>query len=242
MNPNYTIAYLFATLKSIRVNWMYMVSNLMFPVSLMFVVGILSQGRLLPYALVGGLISITAMSGVNSIAYLASLRFDFLYQDLIVTTKTTKMDYMFAHLLGELVWVVPSVVFFFILDAIYGLLTPYTFLMTLLLAGMVSISTYSMAFWMTSRVKHTRNAWPIGIILSLFLITVSPTFYPYTYLPKYILGVLSILPTTPAVVLAQGVFGLTPSVAIQWYMLPVLIIETAAYLLIAIYTTRWVEK
>ncbi len=234
--------YIYASLKSISVNWMYIVSNLMFPVSLMIVVGILSQGKLLPFALVGGLISITAMSGVNSIAYLASLRFDFLYRDLVVTTKTTKMDYMFAHLLGEFVWVVPSIAFYFILDVIYGLLTPYTFLMTLLLACMVSISSYSIAFWITSRIKHTRNAWPIGTVLSLLLITVSPTFYPYTYLPKYILDILTILPTTPAVVLAQGIFGLTPSLPIQWYMLPILFVETAAYLLIAVYTTQWVEK
>ena len=78
--------------RSIKVNWPYMVSNLAFPLSLLFVVGILSQGKLLPFALVGGLLSIIAMNGITAVSYLGSLKFDYIYQDLIMTTKTSKID------------------------------------------------------------------------------------------------------------------------------------------------------
>ncbi|MGC8479768.1 MAG: hypothetical protein ACP5M9_03840 [Candidatus Micrarchaeia archaeon] len=49
----------------------------------------------------------------------------------------------------------------------------------------------------------------------------SPTFFPYTYLPKPILLILSILPTTPAAVLEQGVIGISP---MFWYMALILVI------------------
>jgi ABC-2 type transport system permease protein len=224
--------------RSIKVNWPYMVSNLAFPLSLLFVVGILSQGKLLPFALVGGLLSIIAMNGITAVSYLGSLKFDYIYQDLIMTTKTSKIDYMFAHLLGELVWIIPSVVLYFVLDIIFSILTPYTFLMTLFLGALVSVATYSISFWFSGVVKNNRYTPAIGTVLGLLMITLPPTFYPYTYLPKSALYILTFIPTTPAVILAQGVFGIAP---MQWYMLPVLIIETLAYFLIAKYLTKWRE-
>ncbi len=238
MNLNYIVGHVVIGARSIKVNWPYMVSNLAFPLSLLFVVGILSQGKLLPFALVGGLLSIIAMNGITAVSYLGSLKFDYIYQDLIMTTKTSKIDYMFAHLLGELVWIIPSVVLYFVLDIIFSILTPYTFLMTLFLGALVSVATYSISFWFSGVVKNNRYTPAIGTVLGLLMITLPPTFYPYTYLPKSALYILTFIPTTPAVILAQGVFGIAP---MQWYMLPVLIIETLAYFLIAKYLTKWRE-
>jgi ABC-2 type transport system permease protein len=239
LNLNYIIAHVFVGVHSVRVNWPYMVSNLVFPLSLLFVVGILSQGKFLDYALVGGLISIVAMNGITAIAYLGSLKLDFRYQDLIMTTKTSKMDYMFAHLISEFVWVIPSMILYFLLDIHFGILTTYTFGMTLLIAALVSIATYSIAFLITSMMRHIRYTWAISVVISIFAITIPPTFYPYTYLPQNVLNILLIVPTTPAVVLEQGIFGLG---AVQWSMLLILIVETVVYFLIAKYFTRWREN
>lgn len=238
MNLRYIIADVIIGAKTIKVNWPYIVANLLFPLSLLFIVGVLSQGRLLEYALVGGLISVVAMNGVNAVAYIASLRFDFYYQDLIVTTKTSKMDYMLAHLFGEAVWVAPSVLLFIVLEAWFGLLTLSSLVMTLFVAALVSLATYAIAFWIAGMVKNTRHTPAIGLVLSILMITLPPSFYPYTYLPKNILYVLTLIPTTPGVILAQGIAGITP---MQWWMLPVLIIEVMAYVLIAKYLTKWRE-
>jgi ABC-2 type transport system permease protein len=222
--------------KAVKINWPYMVTSLGYPLSLLFVVAVLSGGHLIDFALVGGVISAVAINGITALSYIASLKFDYAYQDLLMTTRTSKMDYMIAHLLGEVIWIAPGVILFIILDIFYKILTIPTLVALLLLAGMVSLATYSIAFWFSGILKHTRNAPAIGTLLSLFMITVSPTFYPYTYLPKTALYILSIFPTTPAVVLAQGLFHLEP---MQWYMLPILIIEVCIYFTVAVKLTKW---
>ena len=239
LNLNYIKAHVIVGSTSVKVNWPYMVSAFCYPLSLLFVVAMLSNGHLLDFALVGGVISAIAINGITAVGYIASLNFDYGYQDLIMTTKTSKMDYMIAHLLAEVIWIAPSLVLFFVLDLIFGILTPFTFIGLLLLAAAVSIATYSIGFWISGIIKHTRHAPAIGTVLSLLMITVSPTFYPYTYLPKAALYILSVFPTTPAVVLAQGMFGLAP---VQWYMLPLLIIEVCVYFVIAVKLTKWRES
>ena len=239
LNLNYIKIYIVMNALSFRVNWPWMASALTYPISLLFVVFVLSRGHLIDFALVGGVISAVAISGITALDYITWLKLDSGYQNLIMTTKTSKMDYMIAHLAGELTWITPSFALFFILDLIFGLLTPYTFLALLFLVALVSISTYSIGFWFSGIIKYSRHASPLGVILALAMITISPTFYPYTYLPKAVLYVLSIFPTTPAVVLAQGIFGLAP---MQWYMLPLLIVETCVYFVVAVKFTKWRQE
>ncbi|HUC38856.1 MAG TPA: ABC transporter permease [Candidatus Acidoferrum sp.] len=224
---------------SLRSTWLYMISSIGFPLSLLFVVGVLSDGTLLPYALVGGLISVVATNGITTMADLGMFKFEYMYKDLIVATKTSPIDYMLGVMLADLFWSVPSIVIYFVLDIVFGILTPYSFVMTLAIAVLVLLSTASLGFLLTSLVKHQRFVWAITSLLSLAMMIFPPTFYPYKYLPKTILWILSISPTTPAAVLEQGVFGLAPTL---WYMFPVLIAETVVFFLIAKYLTIWRER
>ena len=71
------------------------------------------------------------------------------------------------------------------------------------------------------------------------MVTISPTFYPYTYLPKSALYVLELLPTGSAAIIEQGLFNLSPML---WYPMIILVVETIIFLLGARYLTKWREK
>jgi ABC-2 type transport system permease protein len=111
--------------------------------------------------------------------------------------------------------------------------------MTLIIGVCVLISTASIAFVVSSFVKHIRNIWSIASILTVLLTVLPPTFYPYTYLPKEALTILLIFPTTSAAVLEQGVFGISPML---WNMFYILIAETVILFLVARYFTIWRER
>jgi ABC-2 type transport system permease protein len=223
----------------IKVQYPYIISNLFFPLSILFITAIFSDGQYISFALIGGLVSIAATNGIGVAGEIASFKLDNEYQDLIVTTKTTPMEYMLGEILSNLVWSIPSMVLFFALEMFYHLLTPYTFGMSLLIATLVLLSTSSLAFMLSSFVRYLRNIWAVSSILSVLITVLPPTFYPYTYLPNIVLLIMCIFPTTPAAVLEQGVFGLAP---MQWPMLFVLAAETVAYFLLARYLTKWREN
>lgn len=206
---------------------------------MLFIISILSSGSLLPYALVGGLVTLFVGDGIFIVGDLGVYKVEHMYKDLVVATKTSAMEYMIGVVIASLLWSSPTIVLYLILDVVYHLLTPYAFFMTVLISVFVLISTACIAFVVSSVVRHIRNIWSIASILTTLLTVVPPTFYPYVYLPHSALLVLLILPTTSAAVLEQGVFGLAPMV---WSMFYVLIAETAILLLIARYFTVWREK
>lgn len=240
MNPRFISAHAWLTgAAALRSNWLYMVTEMGFPLSLLFVVGVLSEGTLLPYALAGGLIAIVATNGIFTMADLGMFKFEYMFKDLIVTTRTSPMDYMFGVMFADFFWSIPSIVLYFILDIIFHILTPYAFVMTLIVAALVLLSTASLGFVLTSLVRHQRFVWAITGMLSLVMMIFPPTFYPYQILPHSILLALAISPTTPAAVLEQGFFGLTPTL---WYMFYILIAETIILFLLAKYVTVWRER
>ena len=223
----------------VKAGYLWLISSVCMPLSLLFVVGVLSQGRLLLYALAGGIISMMVANSIGGSGELAQFRLDNKHQDLIVTTITGPIEYMSGEMLGCLSWSVPGVLLYLALDMSYHLLNIYNLTMTLFVCVLVTVSTLSLIFCIYSLVKSIRKVWALGAIFSTLLVTVPPTFYPYTYIPKSLLYALAFLPTTPAVVLEQGLFNLAP---MNWYMLAVLILETFTYLLLARYATRWRER
>jgi ABC-2 type transport system permease protein len=75
--------------------------------------------------------------------------------------------------------------------------------------------------------------------MSVIMTVLPPTFYPYEYIPRWALYVLSATPVTSAAVLAQWAFGLSPPLVTEIY---IFIVETMSYFTMARYLTRWREK
>ncbi len=217
----------------------YVIASLSSPLTLLFLVYILSDGSLIKYAVVGGFLGLVASVAFQSVADAAFLRIQLRIQDLFVATSIGPTDYTLGLTMSYLIFSLPGIVLYAIIGEFLHIFTPVDViaLILILIALTVSISGLSMSIG--GAIHHIRNVWGIAAILSVVLTVLPPTFYPYTKLPTYIIYILSISPTTPAAVLAQGFFNFQPLV---FNMIYILIAETVVFFFLAQYLTRWREN
>ncbi|MCL4453029.1 MAG: ABC transporter permease [Candidatus Thermoplasmatota archaeon] len=217
----------------------YLIASLATPLTLLFLVFVLSHGALVKFAIVGGLIAFVGSVGLSGAGDSAFFRLQLRIQDLYVPSKVSPFDYMAAFTMSYLVFSVPGIVLYIYLGSVYHLFTAYDSLVMVLIMVLLIISTTSISFIISGSIKHLRNIWGITGILTIITSILPPTFYPYSYVPRVFLYIIALSPTTPAAVLAQGAFGLSPELNIMLY---VLIIETAVYAILARILVRWREN
>ena len=214
-------------------------ANIISPLCLLFIIYVLSQGRLLPYAAVGGVVAIIAAETLSTTGQSAMYKLEFKLQELLVATRVSVIDYIFGFVLSGFVFCIPGIALFTILGMLLHLFTIYRFLDTISVVFVLAIATTSISMLVGSRIKRTIGMWAISGILSALLTLIPPTFYPYTSLPPQIFYILAISPVTPASATLQGAYGLTP---VNGLMLPLLIAEAIFYLLLARSFVKWREK
>lgn len=216
----------------------YIISYLSLPLSLLFLVYVLSQGRLVSYSILGGLISVIASNSLSSIGDFAFMRLELRLQDLLVATEVGPMDYMAGLMLGNLLFSSPGVLVYLLMGYLIGLIKSFTLPLLMGVLLLVLISTSSLSMVLASRLKHTRHSWGLAGLLSIAFTVIPPMYYPYDVLPRPILYALMLSPPTPGAVILQSYYGLAPGEL--WPGL-VLVGETVAFLLMARYFTRWRE-
>jgi ABC-2 type transport system permease protein len=216
-----------------------LIANVVTPLCLLFIISLLSQGRLLPFAVVGGVIAIIAANSLTTTGASAMYRIDYRLQELLVATKASIVDYTLGFAAGNLVFCLPGLALFISLSIAFGLFTLTRFAITILVILLLALATTSIAIFVGGKIRRIVGMWAISGILSALLTLIPPTFYPYTSLPTPILYILSISPVTPAAVVLQGVYGLEP---VNKLMLPLLAAEAVFYLLIVRTFGKWREK
>ncbi len=216
----------------------YLIASLSLPLTLLFMVTILSRGQLISYALIGGFVSIVASNCINGAGDAAFFRLQIKIQDLFVPTKITPDDYMLGLTLSYLVFSLPGIILYAILGIYFKIFTISAVIPIILVLIAVTISVSNIAFIIAGILKHIRNVWGITAVLSIVMTVLPPTFYPYTFIPKPVLYILSASPVTPAAVLLQGFLGLEP---IIWNMVYILIFETAILLILGRSFIKWRE-
>ena len=229
---------------SLRRGLVYSILIMLMPLSFLFIFGILSfssatsgfSSTLLPYALVGGFISIVAGSSLETMSDGAFLRIELKFQDLIIATKMSMVDYMLGLGISNAIFAIPGIAIYAILASFFNIFTPITMLITILLLIVLTLCTTAIAFLLSTIPSHSRNVWGLTSILSLAFTIIPPIFYPYTILPKPLLYLLLISPATSAAVFMQGLTGLAP---FNINMLYILLAETAIYFLIAKRFAKW---
>jgi len=217
----------------------YIVASLSLPLTMLFLVYMLSRGALLPYAIVGGFISMVSSNALSSAGDAAFLRLELKIQDLFVATTISSSDYMIGIMLSYLVFSLPGLFIYAVMGYIYRIFNPISSVVLLFAIICMLVATTSISFIIAGFLTHIRNVWGITSILSIVLTIIPPIFYPYTYLPKYAIYLLAISPATPASVLMQGVIGLQP---LQMSMAAILLAETVVYFLLARKFMHWREK
>lgn len=216
----------------------YIIASLSAPLTLLFIVYILSAGTLLPFAIIGGFIGLVASVALSSSGDAAFFRLQLRIQDLFVASSITPVDYILGLTVSYLVFSFPGILLYVALGTFYHLFTAVSAIALALILLTLVMSTSAISFIIASSIGHIRNVWGIAGILSVVMTVLPPTFYPYTYLPTVALYALSISPATPAAVLAQGFFGLAP---LQTNMIFIIVAEVLIYYGMARYLTRWRE-
>lgn len=217
----------------------YIVAALSTPLALLFLVYIISGGVLVKYALVGGFIAIVASVALQSSGDAAFFRLQLRIQDLYVASSVSPSDYMIGLTLSYLMFSLPGILLYGVLGTIYHLFSLFSVLMLIAVLALLVLATSSISFIISSSIKHIRNIWGIAGILSVLMTILPPTYYPYHAIPRFFLYLLSFTPVTPAAVVAQYSFGLSPVLITELY---ILIIETAVFFAMARFLTRWREK
>ncbi|EQB68837.1 MAG: daunorubicin ABC transporter ATP-binding protein [Cuniculiplasma sp. C_DKE] len=225
----------------------YIIASLVTPLTLLFVVYVLTQGALVQYAVVGGMITLIASIGLQSAGDATFMRLQLRIQEMYVASEVTPIDYMLSMTLSFLAFSIPGIVVYSFLGSYYHLYNIFTALYMLFLIFILILSTSAISFIISSLVNHVRNIWGITSILSIVMTVIPPTFYPYTYLlgkfgQNGLIYALSLSPATPAAVSAQIFFGLEPWNYNEFItMVIIMLIETIVYFAIAKYLTRWRE-
>ncbi len=248
MNPKFILQFsYYYGIKVITRGPSYIIASLVTPLTLLFVVYILTAGKLVEFAIVGGMISLIASIGLQSAGDASFFRLQLRIQELYVASDVTPIDYMLAMTLSFLAFSIPGIIVYSLLGAYYGLYSLQTSAFMAFLIVMLIISTSAIAFIISGLIKHIRNIWGITSILSIIMTIIPPTFYPYVDLQGRLgtdglIYLLSLSPATPAAISAQMVFGLMPwNNSMFGAMMAFLIGETIIYFAIAKFLTRWRE-
>ncbi len=214
----------------------YLIASLATPLTLLFLVYVLSHGLLVKFAIVRGLIAFIGSIGLSGAGDAAFFRLQLRMQELYVATDIRASDYMIALTLSYLVFAIPGIVLYTYMGTIYHLFTLYNVLGMILIMVFLIITTTSISFIISGSINHLRNIWGITAILTIITSILPPTFYPYYYVPNAFLYIISLSPTTPAAVLAQGIFNLAP---FQMNMVYIFIAEVVVYGLLARFFVKW---
>ncbi|MGC8569551.1 MAG: ABC transporter permease [Nitrososphaeria archaeon] len=240
MNLRFIVAMgLYYGLYTITRGFSYVVASMSLPLTMLFLVGMISRWQLIKYAVIGGFISIVSTNALSSAGDASFLRLELKFQDLMVTTSISKTDYMLGLMLSYLFFSIPGIAIYAAIGTIIGMFTVLRAAGLFLIILSLLISETSLAFIIAGMMKHIRNVWGIVSILSIILSVIPPIFYPYTYLPRIYLYALSVSPATPGAVLAQALFGLQP---FEISSLLILLAETAVYFVLGLMFIRWKER
>lgn len=216
----------------------YLIASLTLPLSLLFLIFIISKGALLPYAIIGGVLSIVTSNAINGAADAAFFRLQIRFQDLFVASPLSKQDYMIALTASYFVFSLPGIFLYLGLGFYFSLLNAMKLLVLIAVILLITISFTNLAFIIAGTLKHIRNVWGITAILSIIATVITPTFYPYFIIPKTLLYFLMISPIATASVFLQGFFGLAP---MQYLALWILLAETLVLGILGNFFIKWRE-
>ncbi len=219
-----------------------LVNTLLAPLSILIIIVLVSHGALLNISIAGALIMAMVTSGIGLQADLSHLKNDFKVQEMIVSSPTSAFIYMLGMAISEIIFSLPAIIILAVLAVLFIKATIIGAI--IIFAVMALMFTFSIAlgfFLSTYSTDIVQNYAFIGI-LSIFLTTIPPVYYPITYIPLPWRYIAYLSPTTYAAEIVQSAIGAVQfsngMLAIDW----IVIVALAAILLaISIKKSKWRE-
>lgn len=189
------------------------IAPILTPFIFLFFLKVISPTSYFPLEVIGAMLFTTQNIGNWVLGDSATWRIDLGLQDLFVASPLGKVRYLFGIAFSNLIPAAPAlgalgVVLYTSLPA------PgpwYAWAVLAASIGVVWILFSALGIAISSRVESQREIWPVGNLLFTTLGMLSPLYYPITVLPPLWQDVARFFPSTYAVLLAQGAFGLLPA-------------------------------
>ena len=210
------------------------------PFTLLFILFVASNGAALPYGLAGALTMVTTELGLFVGTDLASYKLQNRFQDIVVASPVTPLVYMFGVALSELIFGAPALVILFVLIAGQGA-------STVALGGCLGVvvllwvTTTSLGFFFSAYAPNTQNAFIINGFITTILSVLPPVYYSVNVLPKFLVPLAEVIPTTEASALFQGTIGLGYSIE-PAAGFAVLLVATVIMLMLVSFRMKWRES
>jgi ABC-2 type transport system permease protein len=217
-----------------------LISSVIAPLSMLFVISFVSKGTLFGAAIEGGLIMVFFSSGIALQSDLSHLKNDFKLQDMIVSSPTTSRMYMGGMAIAEIVYSLPALIILIALAGIYlNLSLIQIAVLSIVLLLMFTISV-AIGFMLSTFSSDVVQSYAFSRLLSLLFATLPPVYYPISYVPSPFNYLAYLSPTTYAAEIMHASTGYltisTNMLILDW---AVLLAVCAVILVIAIRKTRW---
>lgn len=210
------------------------------PFTLLFVLFVASNGTALPYGLAGALTMVTTELGLFVGTDLASYKLQNRFQDIVVASPVSPLTYMFGVALSELVFGAPALVILFALMAGQGA-SALSLAAALGVVLLLWVTATSLGFFFSTYAPNTQNAFIINGFITTILSVLPPVYYSVNALPRFLLPLAEVIPTTEASALFQGTIGLGYSISpVSGFV--VLLAATLVMLLLVSFRMRWRES
>lgn len=237
-------------LASVLVNSIYamknypvvLVNTVASPLSFLVIVNFVSKGGLLTQAIEGAFIMSMFSSGMGLQADLSHLKNDFKLQDMVVSSPASPAAYVFGMAMSEIVYSTPALVTVSILMAIFIHPTVAQALTLLGVILMMFTASVTLGFTLSTFSSDIVQSYAFSGLVSGVFTTLSPVYYPITYIPLPYRYFAYLSPTTYAAEIAQSSIGTlhltSGSIAIAWVILACVTLALAG---IALTKARWRE-
>jgi len=220
-----------------------LINTVLSPLSFLLVIVFVSHGSLIGEAVEGGFIMSMFSAGVALQADLSHLKNDFKLQDMVVSSPTNWMTYMFGMALSEIVYSLPALVVLCALAYYFMELSAAGVLALIGVLFLMFMASVAIGFTLSTFSSDIVQSFAFSRLISTLFSTIPPVYYPITYIPIPYRYLAYLSPTTYAAELAQNAAGYlhlsSTAMALDWI---ILLGVTVALLAVARSKARWRER
>ena len=184
-----------------------LINTVLSPLSFLVVITFVSKGALLGQAIEGGLIMSMFQSGMSLQGDISHLKNDFKLQDMLVSSPASPAVYVLGMAASEIIYSSPALAVLVVLGQVYihpSAVQALAMAAVLLLMFLTSITVGFMFATLSSDIVQS---FAFSRLLTTLFTTITPVYYPITYIPLPFRYLAYLSPTTYAAEIMQGVVG-----------------------------------
>ncbi|MDA4128950.1 MAG: ABC transporter permease [Thaumarchaeota archaeon] len=220
-----------------------LITTVLSPLSFLVVIAFVSRGALIGQAIEGGLIMSMFSSGTALQGDLSHLKNDFKLQDMLVSSPASPQIYVLGMAVSEIVYTLPALVILISLVGIY--IQPNLFQAAELTGALLLmfLTSVVIGFMFSTFSSDIVQSFAFSRLLSLLFTTITPVYYPITYIPLPYAYLAYLSPTTYVAEIVQNATGYLTLpgflVAADWLILSGL---TIVLFFVTAKKARWKES